>query len=87
MTVKQFLKSGGNWEIRCDTKKPYRAMTVNVGFISSGNEDEVQFDIQAYNKNELSELFNEFCKENGYCPEAVTYIHVVQTAETIEQLK
>ena len=87
MTIKQFFKSGGNWEIRCDTGIICRAMTVNVGFIVDGNEDEVQFDIAAYNKKELNKLFNDFCKENGYCPQAVTYLHVIQTAETMEQLK
>ena len=87
MTIKQFFKNGGKWEIQCDTSIPYRAMTVNVGFINNGNDDEVQFDIQAYNVEEINNLFNDFCKENSFCVSAVTYIRIVETAETIEQLK
>lgn len=87
MTIKQYFANGGKWEVECDTSKPYRAMSVNIGFLhAKGKEDEVQFDIQAYDVDELSRLFNEFCKENNFPTNTVMYVTVVQIAETMELL-
>ena len=48
--------------------------TYNVGFINSdGAEDETQFD-DVKSMKELGELFFQFCKENGFRKNSVTYI-------------
>lgn len=55
--------------------------TFNVGFISDeGLEDETQFDVESV--AEIPELFNEFCKENGFNPEGLMY---VERAEEVEE--
>ena len=87
MTIKQYFSSGGKWDIQCSTGIPYRAMSVNVGFLNDRNEeDEVQFDIHAYDVNELCQLFNDFCRENNFPANTVMYIAVVETAETMKAL-
>lgn len=87
MTVKNYFKNGGKWDIQCDTSVPYRAMTVNIGFLNNNKiDDEVQFDIQAYNVDELNELFHDFCKENDFHSPIITYISIIKTAETMEIL-
>lgn len=87
MTINEYFTSGGIWDIQCSTGIPYRAMSVNVGFLNDRNEeDEVQFDIHAYDVNELCQLFNVFCMENNFPANTVMYIAVVETAETMKAL-
>lgn len=88
MNIKEFFKNGGKWDIQCDINIPYRAMTINIGFLNNNNkmDDEVQFNIKPYNVDELNELFNDFCKENDFHSPTITYISVVKTAETMELL-
>ncbi len=51
-------------------------ITVNVGFVNSdGQDDETQFDI--VNTEDLNDLFEEFCIENGMAMPAVEYIDTV----------
>lgn len=53
------------------------AHTYLVGFINNEhNEDETEFDVS--DLQELIEVWNDFCKENGVMLDAVTYIeHVI----------
>lgn len=65
---------------------------VNIGFLNSRkSEDEVQFDIQRVDTNdgikELSALFSDFCKENGFPNNTVQYVAVVKSASTYEELE
>lgn len=52
----------------------------DIGFINNeGNEDETQFDIQGTRSmrqtiSELTELFADFCKENGFSTRKVLYV-------------
>ncbi|MBM6803890.1 hypothetical protein H6B07_14735 [Mediterraneibacter glycyrrhizinilyticus] len=85
MTIKQFIKKYG-WQMEC-TSKPGKAMSVDIDFVDSeGREDETQMDIKAYDTQELSQLFSDFCKENKFPQNTVTYIAVVQIADTMEEL-
>lgn len=63
------------------------AMSVTIGFINEkGRDDETQLDILPYDERDLSSLFSEFCKENGFPEDTVTYIPIVQMAEGMEAL-
>ncbi|MDY2752331.1 MAG: hypothetical protein SOV22_01865 [Blautia obeum] len=85
MTIKQFIKKHG-WQIECDSK-PGRAMSVDIGFLDHRKmEDETQMDINAYDEQELTELFADFCKENQFPTNTVTYVTIVQIADTMEEL-
>lgn len=49
----------------------------NIGFINSdGMEDETQFE-SVKTLKELSDLFRDFCKENGFKTNTVTYVEAV----------
>lgn len=85
MTVRQFIKKVG-WVLGCESM-PCRAMSVNIGFINGdGEEDETQFDIKAYDTNELADLFKVFCKENKCSDRSVTYIEIAAMAATMDEL-
>ena len=85
MTIKQYIKKYG-WGLGCDSK-PCRAMNVDIDFINNeGKLDETQFSINAYNVNELDELFTEFCKENNFKRNTVTNISIVEMADSIDEL-
>lgn len=82
-TIKQVFKESG---IDSENDPMSRSMTdaiYNIGFINSnGSEDETQFDIHGTRTiketlNELTDLFKEFCKENGYKTNKVRYITYV----------
>ena len=47
--------------------------TYRIGFINTdGQDDETEFD--AYNMADLETLFKDFCKENGFQQNTVTYV-------------
>lgn len=47
--------------------------TYRIGFINTdGQDDETEFD--AYNMDDLETLFRDFCKENGFRQNTVTYV-------------
>lgn len=49
----------------------------NIGFINSdGMKDETQFE-SVKTLKELSDLFRDFCKENGFKTNTVTYVEAV----------
>lgn len=80
MTIKQYIKEKG-WQMECDTELPYRSMDVDISFQTDGIADEAQLHINAYDVNELTELFSEFCKENNIPNNTVTSINIVQIYE------
>ena len=85
MTIKEYIKKNG-WQVECETK-PCRYMNVDVNFLNNEKaEDETQFSIRAYDADELDQLFNDFCKENGFKKNSVTCVTIVQMAETMEEL-
>lgn len=50
--------------------------TYDIGFINSdGAEDETEFDVRDY--DELVELWEDFCKENGFRYDSVLYVEKV----------
>ena len=96
MTIRQYIRKYG-WEIDC-IPKACRAMNVDVGFINDENRedeteldimayDEAELDIMAYDEAELSNLFRDFCRENGFPQNTVTHIVVVQMADSMEELE
>lgn len=86
MTIKQYIKKYG-WEIECNPQR-CRVMSVDIGFINDEKrEDETEFDIMAYDEGELSDLFKDFCRENGFPQNTVTYVCVVQMADSMEELE
>ena len=47
--------------------------TYRIGFINTdGQEDETELD--GFNMEELEELYRDFCKENGFRQNTVTYV-------------
>lgn len=85
MTSKEYIKKNG-WQVDCETK-PCRYMNVDVNFLNNEKaEDETQFSIRAYDVEELDQLFNDFCKENGLKKNTVTCVTIVQMAETMDEL-
>ncbi len=63
--IKKFLKTN-NWELECNPVPNARSMVVDISFCVDGVDDETEFDIEAYNQDELNILFKEFCKENNF---------------------
>lgn len=53
-------------------------MCVDVGFVNDiGQDDEKQMDINAYDERELNRLFTDFCKENKFSTNTMTYVTIV----------
>ena len=93
MTIKQFFKNDGDWNVECNLISPYRVMTVDIDFEYPDEKgeivlDETQFDINAYDENELNELFKEFLKENNIKIKdlVIRSVTVVQVAKSIDEL-
>lgn len=87
-TIKSYFKNGGKWNINCNTSIPYVYMNVVVVFESPTSDlDGTEFSIKAYDIDELSELFAEFCKENGFPTNTVVNIIVSHVARTMEELE
>lgn len=77
MTIKQYIAKFG-WQMEGVTCSLYRSMDVDVGFENNGVPDETQFQINAYDVDELTELFSEFCRENLIAKNTVTNISIVR---------
>ena len=83
--MKQLQKT--KWNMSCNPKMPYSAMTVRISFSHDENEsDEVDFCIEVENKAELNELFDTFCKENKFQNVSVSDICIVKVAASLEGL-
>lgn len=86
MTIKQYIRKHG-LQYDCDPGL-HRAMSVVIAFINdNGENDETEFSVTISDPvNELDELFSDFCKENRFTRNTVTYIAVVRAAETMDKL-
>lgn len=92
MTIKGYIKEKG-WCTECDVPGTCRWMSAQIRFQSpeTADYDETEFDIKAYDKNELSELFETLCKETfgeewKKAYSSVTAVVIVQFADTYEEL-
>ena len=75
------------WGIYCDIQENHSVMTVQIGFSHSESaSDETEFCINAWDKQELSELFSSFCSENGFDCVSVQYVSIVRSASTLDEL-
>lgn len=75
------------WKIACDMSIPYRAMTIRIGFSHAEKEyDEVEFCIVSWDERELSDLFEQFCKENYFADVSICNISIVRVAESLDIL-
>lgn len=86
MTVKQYILKHG---LRYDCEPGlHRAISVIITFTNiSGENDSTEFSLTLNDPvNELDRLFSEFCKENGFPRNTVTYISIVRAAQTMNQL-
>lgn len=84
MSVREFLEKNG-WGRT--VLKGHHYMTVCIQFLNDKKmEDETEFDISACDVDELEELFQNFCQENGFAVDTVTDVYVVRTAITLEEL-
>lgn len=92
MTVKEYIKEKG-WCAECDVPSTCRWMSAQIAFQNPETTgfDETEFDIKAYDENELSELFKTLCKETfgeewKEAYSSVTAVVIVQFANTLEEL-
>lgn len=90
MTIKELIKSGKMTSEVSDIK---RVSCVNVGFVNSRNErDETQLTVESSiltkaGEEELSKLFASLAKELDTDVNAVTYITVIASADSCEELE
>lgn len=89
MTIKECIKNKG---IQVKVSSLKRWQSVNIQFFRpNGNEDETQLDVNRIGteagKDELQELYNTFCKENGFNNDTVQNIIIVDSAFDYEDLK
>lgn len=89
MTLNECIKKRG-LQIEVGSLKVWQS--VDVCFINSnGQEDETQFDVKHIGtkpgNDELEELFNTFCNENGFSNSTVQSITVVKSANSYEELE
>lgn len=88
MTLKQCIQKNG-WHVEVD--KLRRFQSVAIAFLNGeGESDETEFDISGActdaGAEELSALYEEFCKECGIKSNTVTAVSVVQSADTYAEL-
>ena len=89
MNIGECIKEKG-WQMEVDSLKRYQS--VDVAFINSdGLEDETEFDITGAGtkdgEKELTSLYKDFCKENGFKTNTVLSVTVVASADTKEELE
>ena len=84
-SVKKYIQQNG-WIDECQTRRSDKYMTVQIAFDNQGRDDEVEFDIKAYDTNELAKLFEDFCEEEKCEKNSVTGIYIVKTADNMSDL-
>lgn len=77
--------------LKIEVDKIRKYQTVDISFINSdGKEDETEFDVTGINTKsgieELSILFDDFCRENGFQTNTVTSVIVVKSANSFSEL-
>lgn len=88
MNIKECIKNNG---LQTEVDALKRCQTVDVSFINyDGIEDETEFDVSFIGTNageeELSQLFADFCKENGFKTTTVLSVTVVKSADSFKEL-
>lgn len=88
MTIKQYIQKNG---LRVEVDELKRFQSVAVAFLNGeGESDETEFDISGActkaGAEELSALYEVFCKECGIKSNTVTAVRVVHSADTYEEL-
>lgn len=87
--MKNFSEVKWNWERQPEEGE--HAITCNVGFKNpeTGLNDETSFDMEIETaKEELKDLFDEFCEENDFSEDVeILYIDVVDFAASIDELE
>lgn len=88
MTIKECISQNG---YQTEISRIKRFSSVDVSFINTeGKDDETQFDVMDVltesGINELSELFDEFCKENKFKNNTVYAVTIVKSASSLEEL-
>ena len=88
MTIKECIKKHG-LQMEVDELKRYQ--TVDVCFVNSdGQEDETEFNVRymgtKQGEQELTNLFKEFCKENGFKTNTVLSVTVVKNSDVFKEL-
>ena len=89
MNIQECLKKNG-LQMEVDELKRYQM--VDIDFINSdGKEDETQFSVSFIGtkagEEELTQLFSDFCKENGFKTNTVQSITVVASADKWSELE
>lgn len=75
------------WDADFDIPKSCGAMTVQVGFSHKENSmDETEFCVNAWDAEELTKLFGDFCKENRFEDVSINSLEVVRVAASIDEL-
>ena len=77
MTVKECIKQKG-WQQETSTSGS-RFMDVDIAFCNQSMLDETEFTIHSFDTNELSKLYEEFCKENKIPKNTVTAVIIVKS--------
>lgn len=89
MNVIECIKKNGV-QMEVDSLKRYQ--TVDICFLDSdGNVDETEFTVKGFctkaGNKELSDLFSDFCKENGFVRNKVISVTIVKSADTRDELE
>lgn len=88
MTIKECMSRG----IQSKVNSVKRWQTVNVAFLNEKKAmDETQFDVMAVTtksgKDELSQIYENFCTENNLPADTVKNITIVCSANSYEELE
>ena len=76
-----------SWKQECDMSVPFHAMTVQIGFSHDENDnDETEFCINAWDKEELAELFEDFCESESIINATINSISIMRVASSVEEL-
>mgnify|MGYP003290878670 CR=1 FL=1 len=86
MTIREFIEERG-WVMCVRPIPEMAAFSVRIGFDNNGHDDATEFDINAYDINELEELYFTFCTEERIPVNTVQYVEVVDVAIHIELLE
>lgn len=86
MTIREYIAERG-WVMNVRPIPEMQAFSVRIGFMNEGNDDATEFDINAYDIDELENLYSTFCTEERIPINTVIYIEVIDVAEHIELLE
>lgn len=85
--VRTYFDEGGIFRVECNTKTTDQYMNCQVVFLNDTKcQDETEFSLRAYDKEELASLFMAFCKEARVVKPQILGIYVVETSDRLELL-